>query len=154
MKLFLLKPGYVLSRTDNDTHYIGERQLCRLYDVKRDECVIAGTSGHAPGLSRDIENALMKLHPRYDGNYVPISQDDREAQVIKMEAAFAAKAKREQEAKWVGIPVKDGAGNIVGRVIEAKLVYSPDSAQITCEVEPSFVRYLTSSMNGEFSVGD
>ena len=71
-----------------------------------------------------------------------------------MEAALAAKDKREREVKWVGIPVKDGAGNVVGRVVEAKLCYHPDRAEVVCEVEPSFARYLTSSMRGQFSVGD
>ena len=152
MKLWLLKPGYVYSQHDADKHYIGEQQLCHLYGVSRDECYVANDAGRVHGVASEIQEALCPLVPQFSGNYrLPVPYEE---QHFRMEVALAAKDKREREAKWVGIPVKDGAGNVVGRVIEAKLCYHPDRAEVVCEVEPSFARYLTSSMRGKISVGD
>jgi hypothetical protein len=153
MKLWLLKPGYAASKHDVDEHYIGEMQLCRLYEVSRDECVTLNDAGQVRGMRRVIRENLIPLGVRHSGDYEPITLEARLNQIDRMQRLLDAEERQRRETRWVGIPVKDDAGNVVGRVTEAKLVYGPDSAQITCEVEPSFARYLTSSMKGGFSVG-
>jgi hypothetical protein len=153
MKLWLICPGTVVSANDGDRHYVGARELMRLYDVPPEDCIVENGVGRAPGVSSFIESKLIKLRPRYDGNYT-MKAVERMNHRTAMREAYEKEERDRVAAKWKGIPVKDPAGNIVGRVIEAKLTYGPDSAIITAEVEPSFARYLTSSMRGEFSVGD
>lgn len=152
MKLWLLQPGYIASRNDRDRHYVGERDLCRLYGVNRDECVRMNDGGQVRGMSKMVQDQLVRLSPQYfsDAYTLPFSRDE---QIARMEKVLAAKERMNREARWVGISIKDDAGNIIGRVVEVKLAYHPDAAQIVCEVEPSFARYLTNSTKGSFSVG-
>jgi hypothetical protein len=58
---YLVKPGYVFSKSDGDKHWISADKLIRLYQVNPRECVISH-----PYL--DPED-LIVLEPRYDGNY-------------------------------------------------------------------------------------
>ena len=57
---YLVKPGWAISKTDEDRHWITADQLISLYQVDRRECVIS--------TSNTYKN-LIVLKPRYDGNY-------------------------------------------------------------------------------------
>lgn len=52
-------PGYVRSKNDGQTHYIGPGQLMRLYNVSPSECVIRSNT----------HKGLIDLKPSYEGNY-------------------------------------------------------------------------------------
>ena len=59
---YLVKPGYVYSKTDGQRHYIGASKLIGLYRVDPKECYISrGGPGEPEG--------LIVLSPQYDGNY-------------------------------------------------------------------------------------
>ena len=74
MKKYLIVPGYVTSRSDRQEHFIGARQLMRLYGVNPAECVVADDT--RPGMNGQ---GLWPLRPRFDGNYRLPSSDEVEA---------------------------------------------------------------------------
>lgn len=67
-KKYLLIGGHVVSKSDNDIHYISSKQLGELYRVNPQECIFIdhGTEDDIRG--HDISK-LITLRPRYDGNY-------------------------------------------------------------------------------------
>ena len=74
MKKYVVCPGNIVSRNDGDTHYIGPYQLMRLYGVDPNECEI-----YEPALwwsesyykmEEKRYQGMIKLKPRYDGNYL------------------------------------------------------------------------------------
>lgn len=70
---YVLFPGYVISQTDGDRHYIGPMQLAKLYHVDIQECTIYEpapwwTESYYRSMSIKILG-LIKLYPRNDGNY-------------------------------------------------------------------------------------
>lgn len=64
MKAYVLVPGYVYSRYDNDRHYINARKLSRLYRVPMERCEVCLDISHLPRYKN-----LIQLHPREDGAY-------------------------------------------------------------------------------------
>lgn len=64
---YVLHPGYVISATDGDEHFIGAAQLMSLYRVPKSECIIDDTSARLGGLGYSSD--LIHLYPRFDGNY-------------------------------------------------------------------------------------
>jgi hypothetical protein len=60
---YVLHPGYVISKTDGDDHYIDGPTLARLYQVDFRLCVIANKPGFR-SMHEDIN-----LYPRHDGEY-------------------------------------------------------------------------------------
>lgn len=60
---YVLHPGYVTSRNDGDTHFIGGPRLARLYGVDIQDCVF----GDVPSYRE--EDGDIHLRPRSDGNY-------------------------------------------------------------------------------------
>ncbi len=62
MKKYLVKPGWVTSRTDGDRHWIPADKLIQLYQVNPKECIIYDPWQEDP-------QDLIVLRPRYDGNY-------------------------------------------------------------------------------------
>ena len=65
MKKYIVFPGWINSRFDNERHYISGKKLIELYGVNPKEAIIA-----------DDENLrglhpcdYIRLFPRYDGNY-------------------------------------------------------------------------------------
>ncbi len=66
MKRYLVCPGWVMSRTDGDRHWIGASQLMQLYGVSPAECVIARNGIVLPAYRRAD---LIDLHVRYSGDY-------------------------------------------------------------------------------------
>jgi len=72
---YLVIPDWVVSKTDGQFHYINADKLIKLYNVDRRECKIIGES-KPECRSRIYESRLLdqykdliKLAPRYDGNY-------------------------------------------------------------------------------------
>lgn len=68
MKNYLVKPGYIRSRSDGDEHYISFHQLCDLYGVSPAECLnleMADMHGYSP----DYFKNTPVLTPRFDGKY-------------------------------------------------------------------------------------
>jgi hypothetical protein len=76
-KKYILYPGEVASKFDGDRHYIDAYRLAQLYKVRIDECFIADSRNVVPSnyfawngtIGFDHRNALIKLYPRYDGDY-------------------------------------------------------------------------------------
>ena len=65
---YVLLPGYITSKIDGDIHYIGARQLAKLYGVDYNECYVINDEreslwGHKP------QQGDIELYPRTNGNY-------------------------------------------------------------------------------------
>lgn len=67
---YVLHPGWVVSKTDGQRHFIDEQMLMRLYRVHADECTFAYLESTPFKPARlTVEDPLIHLYPRYDGNY-------------------------------------------------------------------------------------
>jgi hypothetical protein len=66
MKRYVVYPGEIRSKNDGQIHYIGFTQLVELYCVPPGECIDGSIEREVAG--RDI-SSLIKIHPRYDGDY-------------------------------------------------------------------------------------
>lgn len=69
---FVLYPGFVISRTDGDRHYINADQLARLYGLRDGEYVVyqpPRAFDRAASWRRDPYAGLTSLFPRADGDY-------------------------------------------------------------------------------------
>ena len=71
MARYVMWPGYILSATDRQRHFIGSAQLRRLYRVPAGAQVVDGRSLGFQRLEDDID-----CKPRYDGKY-PLYEEDR-----------------------------------------------------------------------------
>jgi hypothetical protein len=66
-KTFVVRPGYVTSRSDGDRHWIGAQQLMELNGVDPRDCVIEDPKIPLhPGY--DVESMVV-LEPKEDGEY-------------------------------------------------------------------------------------
>ncbi len=65
MKKYLICPGYIKSKTDNDYHYINGTTLINLYKVNPNECLIYHLGAH---YGCDLSQ-LVPLYPRDNGDY-------------------------------------------------------------------------------------
>lgn len=65
MKKYVVYPGWVVSRTDGDRHFISSTQLMELHGVTPSECVVMRSGIRPHGISKD----LISLFPRTDGSY-------------------------------------------------------------------------------------
>jgi hypothetical protein len=63
-----IHPGFVISRSDGQRHYVGARQLADLYGVPFAECVVVDIERPEGYLGKDL-SGLVHLHVKYDGNY-------------------------------------------------------------------------------------
>ncbi len=61
-KRYLLHPGYVVSNTDGQWHYIDAPTLARLYGVSMGECIVCRHGEIYPVL-------LLDLYPQESGDY-------------------------------------------------------------------------------------
>jgi hypothetical protein len=73
-KHYVLVPGYVISETDDDEHYITWQMLQRLYQLERGEFSIS--RGHKRGCTREIfeppvppDREIVWLRPSSKGKY-------------------------------------------------------------------------------------
>ena len=66
---YILFPGWIISRTDGDRHYIDADRLAKLYGLKLgQDCSIIGFDFKS-------EDDDVHLHPRYDGDYKNYGKD-------------------------------------------------------------------------------
>ena len=73
MKKYLLHPGYVISRTDGNRHYISERMLMKLYNVSLKECVT-----YLPYRPYPNQDKLIDLYPMGSGDYKDMQKQEKE----------------------------------------------------------------------------
>lgn len=73
MLRYAVHPDFVLSRVDNDVHYITGTRLMTLYGVNPAECIVIdpneSTARRAELFKLAETENLIHLFPRYDGNY-------------------------------------------------------------------------------------
>jgi len=60
---YIVHPGFVVSRTDGDQHYIGYSQLIALYKVDPTLCILYKEGEYIP---RALD---AHLYPKYSGDY-------------------------------------------------------------------------------------
>lgn len=74
IKKYVVCPGYVTSRKDNQRHFVTARALVDLYGVALNECVTYDYEQASSSMSYERDNEwklkLIALHPRSDGNYL------------------------------------------------------------------------------------
>lgn len=69
-KKYLLMPGWIISKTDGDRHFISALELARLYEVSMDECVVWPEQRHeGSGFLLASQKGLKVLEPLWDGDY-------------------------------------------------------------------------------------
>lgn len=68
MLKYIVRPGYVFSRSDGDRHYISADKLIELHQVPISECVIIANKKDLYKL-KGLKRELINLFPRTDGKY-------------------------------------------------------------------------------------
>lgn len=68
-KKYLVCPGWVISQTDGNWHYIGAKQLIELYGVKEKECIVPITGDPETIRKMASESNFKRLVPRPRGDY-------------------------------------------------------------------------------------
>jgi len=63
----VLRPGYIMSKTDGDIHFISADKLADLYGVRLSKCVVV--HDQFPYLRESSDVTYVHLYPRYDGDY-------------------------------------------------------------------------------------
>lgn len=63
---YYICPGEIHSKSDGDIHYVGAKELMRLYGVSPDECKVIDSKESAWGLDW---SAAIALRPDYTGKY-------------------------------------------------------------------------------------
>jgi hypothetical protein len=74
-KKYAVYPMHITSASDGGMHYIGFRQLCRLYGVAPCECI---DMSRAPFLSGIDASSLIELYPTNGEYKIPASIDGEE----------------------------------------------------------------------------
>ena len=65
---YAVHPGYVISKTDGDRHYISALQLAFLYRLYPDQFVVWDDKDPRSNIGRNPE-VYKHLYPRIDGDY-------------------------------------------------------------------------------------
>ncbi len=73
MDKYLLHPGYVISKTDGNRHYITAKMLMKLYNVRPEECVI-----YLPYRPYPNQDKLIDLYPMGSGEYKDMQKQEKE----------------------------------------------------------------------------
>lgn len=68
---YVLCPGKIPSKSDNDFHFISAGQLAQLYHVKLEDCIVVEAGKEVPKQYHQIP----WLVPRYHGDYEQVSKD-------------------------------------------------------------------------------
>ena len=66
---YVLKPGYIFSRTDRDRHFISAAQLVRLYRVPMCDCVVEPDMDDPRNRHWHPPHGAIYLTPQFDGDY-------------------------------------------------------------------------------------
>lgn len=62
---YIVHPGHVTSKYDDERRYVSADQLMHLYNVKPFECIIVHSEKNLLG----TDKTLINLYPRYHGDY-------------------------------------------------------------------------------------
>lgn len=73
MDKYLLHPGYVVSKTDGNRHYISSKMLMKLYNVSPKECVT-----YLPYRPYPNQDKLIDLYPMGSGEYKDMRKQEDE----------------------------------------------------------------------------
>lgn len=76
MSIYAIHPGYVISATDGQRHWVGFDKLVKLYRVNRQSCIRWDDTDPTSFLGRN-EKLFTHLYPRNDGNYNLEARDER-----------------------------------------------------------------------------
>lgn len=68
VKKYIVYPGYVDSKSDNDRHFITARQLINLYGVNPKECIVWDYD-RPMMMSPEEKDNYISLVPLFNGNY-------------------------------------------------------------------------------------
>ena len=71
---YAIYPGWIISRTDGERHFIGYAELIRLYMLSARDCFNAQRPEAMKG--RD-SSQIKEIFPRYDGHY-PLCKKQQE----------------------------------------------------------------------------
>lgn len=69
MKKYIVWPGFIYSKIDNDMHFITTKQLMRLYNVPENECYIAEYNKPISFYEKEELKKLIPLTVRNSGLY-------------------------------------------------------------------------------------
>lgn len=70
---YIVRPGYVTSKSDGQEHFITSEMLIRLHGVRRKDCIVVpcNTVTSRPSFFTEQQMRNMTiLQPRYDGDYI------------------------------------------------------------------------------------
>lgn len=73
---YAIHPGWVISIRDGDRHWVGERQLMGLYNLKPRECIVVRGSSDLKGYTGEFLNSLKHLYPLSNGNYYDANEKE------------------------------------------------------------------------------
>ena len=68
---YVLCPGKIPSKSDNDFHFISAGQLAQLYHVKVEDCIVIEAGKEVP----EQYHKLPWLTPRYHGDYDGVAKE-------------------------------------------------------------------------------
>jgi hypothetical protein len=68
-KKYIVIPGYITSKNDNDVHYISSAKLMALYNVNPKECFLYTEEDYERRKHMEQLKALKVLRPQYSGDY-------------------------------------------------------------------------------------
>ncbi len=85
VRRYLVLPGYVRSKQDEDWHYVSGSELIRLYRVNPAHCVIALADADEENFRHRLmveanEGKYLVLEPRADGDYPSFASTPKEIQ--------------------------------------------------------------------------
>ena len=72
---YILRPDIVVSENDGQHHWISGHMLAKLYNLPFGTYLVGDVNGHVHGLSKEGHNKMIKLGPRYKGNYPDLSKE-------------------------------------------------------------------------------
>ena len=62
---YIVVPGYIKSINDNDMHWISAKELLRLHNVKKEECIVVENKFSLRGYSEEYLLSLKVLGPQH-----------------------------------------------------------------------------------------
>lgn len=76
--IYALYPQHILSKNDDDEHFIDEHTLCMLYGVRIEHCLVVRLEDFTRPDKRELiqrASKLIPLKPSYSGKYqIPANQ--------------------------------------------------------------------------------
>lgn len=76
VKKYVLRPGVIYSKNDDDPHHIDAPTLARLYGVLMSECIVIHQNEKRISQFGDLSK-MISLYPDYHGNYKLPPRDEQ-----------------------------------------------------------------------------